>query len=66
MSIHGPFYLVREVGTENYETGYAKYAVPKLYQKGPATSLVNSRNKQFAGRRTFEKVPVTLIFTQTI
>jgi hypothetical protein len=45
MNITGPFFLVREIGTENYETGSGVYAVPKLYTKGSATNLRNRRNK---------------------
>lgn len=53
-----PLYLVREVGTDFYTSGYQMYAVPKLYTKGPARSVCNSLNKQHAGRRQFEVVPI--------
>lgn len=46
MNTIGPFFLVRKVGTEDYETGSGTYAVPKLYTKGSATNLKNRRNKE--------------------
>ncbi len=54
-------YLVREVGTNNYLSGYQKYAVPKLYTKGPASAARNNANKKAAAvnsPRRYEVVPV--------
>lgn len=66
MNTTGPFFLVRKVGTDEYETGYGKYAVPKLYTKGSATNLKNKRNK-FAEEHglsaRYEVVPVEFKFT---
>ena len=61
MNTIGPFYLVRQVATEEYETGTGVYAVPKLYTKGSATNLRNRRNKQaekFGWAKRYEVVPV--------
>ena len=54
-------YLVREVGTEYYLSGYQKYAVPKLYTKGPASATRNRKNKEAVelnSPRRYEVVPV--------
>lgn len=40
------FFLVRQVGTQNYEMGSGLYSVPKLYSKGSANSLRTKRNKE--------------------
>jgi hypothetical protein len=40
-----PFYFIRQIGTQNYEGGYGMNAVPKLYTKGSAFSVVGKKNK---------------------
>jgi hypothetical protein len=39
------FYFIRQIGTQEYESGYGKYATPKLYTKGSAFSVVGKKNK---------------------
>ena len=61
MNTTGPFFLVRKVGSDVYETGTGMYAVPKLYTKGSATNLKNRRNKASASHNRpdrYEVVPV--------
>lgn len=61
MNTVGPFFLVRKVGTDVYETGTGMYAVPKLYTRGSATNLKNRRNKQaiaYNWSDRYEIVPV--------
>lgn len=62
-NIAGPFFFVREVGTDNYETGTHMYVVPKLYTLGSANQLRNRRNNeavQYGWSRRWETVPVTI------
>lgn len=61
MNTKGPFFVVRKVGTEEYETGSGMYVVPKLYTKGSATNLKNKRNKEAAEHNLndrYEVLPV--------
>jgi hypothetical protein len=44
-SVNRDFYLIRQVGSEDYSSGYGGYAVPKLYTKGAANSVVAKKNK---------------------
>ena len=68
-SLNQDFYLVREIGSDSFESGTGAYAVPKLYQKGPANGLVSKRNKTAlyleerhgTKRARYEAVPVTII-----
>lgn len=62
-NITGPFFLVRAVGTEMYETGTGLFVLPKLYTESTAKSLVKRRNKQAETDKwapLCEMVPVTL------
>lgn len=64
-----PFYFIRRVGTQDYEGGYGMNAVPKLYTKNSAFSVVSKKNKDAdsqdesnlritsAGRGTFTPWP---------
>lgn len=38
-------YLIRQVGTDQFEAGYGAYAVPKLYSKSSAFSVVSKKNR---------------------
>lgn len=63
-SVNRDFYLIREVGSEDYSSGYGAYAVPKLYTKGSANSVVGKKNKQaekYGWKHRWEVVPVTLL-----
>ena len=54
-------FLVREVGTNNYLSGYQRYAVPKLYTRGSASATSNRKNKEAVemySPRRYEVVPV--------
>ncbi len=68
MNVTGPFFLVRRVGTDLYETGYGVFAVPKLYTKGSATNLKNKRNKEAEAvglAHQYEVVPVEFRFSES-
>ena len=64
-----PLFVIRRVGTQDFEAGYGSYAVPKLYARGSANSVVGRKNKEAAmceqrwpdqKRDRWEAVPVTI------
>jgi len=58
-----PLFVIRAVGSHAYESGYGAYAVPKLYTRGSANSVVGRKNKRAIKhdwRERWEAVPVTV------
>jgi hypothetical protein len=62
-----PLFVIRRVGSQDYSAGYGAYAVPKLYTRGSANSVVGRKNKEaerYDWKDRWEAVPVTITIVE--
>jgi hypothetical protein len=66
-TLNQPLFLIRWVGTNDFQSGYGKSAVPKLYTRGSANSVVGTYNKTAIEHRwpqRLEALPVTVTLVE--